>query len=320
MHGMLPLFTERAETFIFSFDVVLNVCACTYELYAAGVRLEDLLEGLPESEARKFLPKSDANGFLSAAAVVDAIQALHIELCQHIEAMGIAITAVDETSGATKPSSNTNRAGRDVGDVRKFLNRLLAVPVFNQKLLFNYFQRCLDSEIAAAKASGSYIEAVSDIPAQHIQYMGPAHCVWTDPASNRTTYQHDIIIDRGVSLEVALRRLQVESRAGDSSAFYLSRRLFSSSERPSVLLALQVPGSSSSFTIIRPNTGESPVEMDYLELSRKYTPCDVEEAKNVWEESYEFAGLCCSHGPGCGRGQECQVGRRHVKITLLTVR
>lgn len=41
---------------------------------------------------------------------------------------------------------------------RRFLNRLLGLPVARQNLLFAYFEACLHAETRAAKAEGRYFE------------------------------------------------------------------------------------------------------------------------------------------------------------------
>lgn len=46
---------------------------------------------------------------------------------------------------------------------RRFLNRLLGMPVERQTLLFNYFACTLAAEIQSAKAEGRYFEGVSDL-------------------------------------------------------------------------------------------------------------------------------------------------------------
>lgn len=65
-------------------------------------------------------------------------------------------------------------SGKDLGDVRRFLNRILGLPLFRQNLLFNYFAASLAAEIAAARAEGRYSEGVSDLFGSSIQLQGDA--------------------------------------------------------------------------------------------------------------------------------------------------
>lgn len=46
---------------------------------------------------------------------------------------------------------------------RRFLNRLLGLPVARQNLLFNYFASTLAAEVSAAKAEGRFFEGFSDL-------------------------------------------------------------------------------------------------------------------------------------------------------------
>lgn len=55
-----------------------------------------------------------------------------------------------------------------VSGCRRFLNRLLGLPVSQQNLLFSYFEKTLVAEIRAAKAEGRYFEGVSDLSGSNI--------------------------------------------------------------------------------------------------------------------------------------------------------
>lgn len=56
--------------------------------------------------------------------------------------------------------------------MRRFLNRLLGLPVHRQNLLFNYFCAVLQADIRTAKAEGRYSEGMSDLPASQISKEG----------------------------------------------------------------------------------------------------------------------------------------------------
>ena len=64
---------------------------------------------------------------------------------------------------------------------RRFLNRLLGLPVARQNLLFAYFTATLGAEIRAARAEGRYFEGVSDLGGSHVSKVEPkvrAPAVW----------------------------------------------------------------------------------------------------------------------------------------------
>lgn len=54
--------------------------------------------------------------------------------------------------------------------MRRFLNRLLGLPVHRQNLLFNYFAAMLAATIRQAKAEGRFSEGMSDLPASQISF------------------------------------------------------------------------------------------------------------------------------------------------------
>jgi hypothetical protein len=63
----------------------------------------------------------------------------------------------DTVSAAAKDANAAAApAAKDLGDVRRFLNRLLGLPLGRQNLLFNYFASTLAAEIAAARAEGRW--------------------------------------------------------------------------------------------------------------------------------------------------------------------
>ena len=67
---------------------------------------------------------------------------------------------------------------------RRFLNRILGLPLARQNLLFNYFFLTLTAQIQTAKAEGKYSEGVSDLSGGKLvevkepQVASEAHTQW----------------------------------------------------------------------------------------------------------------------------------------------
>ncbi|KAL4859390.1 Protein strawberry notch 1 [Chlorella vulgaris] len=260
-------------------------------LLPPGVNLGPILEGIPAEDAQQFLP-------------VPGKSRLHLSLRSSVDVMGIGLSAprgdtVAEDTTAAGP------AGKDMGDVRRFLNRLLGLPAV------------LGAEIRAAKAEGKYFEGVSDLPGQDIARAREPQRLWVDHLTGLPTMRHDLTIDRGASFEHAVARLHHE-RTGpsDRSGFRISRRpMFG---RQVLMLALQKPGAHNLFAIVRPNTGPSYFDMDIEELDQKYSRVSEEEAREGWEAQYEASLHSCMHGDHCQQGSSCQVGRRLTGVTILS--
>ncbi|KFM23228.1 Strawberry notch-like protein 1 [Auxenochlorella protothecoides] len=230
-------------------------------------------------------------------ALVDAVLRLHGHLRGAVGLMGIGLSA---PRGDTVAEANAGIAGgKDQGDVRRFLNRMLCLHVAEQNLLFDYFQATLAAEIRSAKAEGKYFEGVSDLPGQDISREGEPHVLWVDPLSTLSTMQHDLSVDRGLPFAEAAAQL---ARATDgASGFMVSKR--PSFGRTSYILALQKARTPGTFSIARPNTGASFFDMDLDELRAKYLPCAPEAAEAGWEQWYH---------------QSLEIGRRRTPVTVLT--
>lgn len=78
--------------------------------------------------------------------------------------------------------------------MRRFLNRLLGLPLGRQNLLFNYFAATLAAEIGAAKAEGRYSEGVSDLQVHLCWGIGKGACF----LSGRKPWPHSNLYGRGV--------------------------------------------------------------------------------------------------------------------------
>jgi hypothetical protein len=309
-----------------------DALVCASPLLPPGVALDQVLEGVAEEAAAEFRPApAQPGGRVSAAGAVEAVQRLHASLRSCVDIMGVGLaaprgdTVAEEALGpgaasavAAAAAAGTGGA-KDAGDVRRFLNRLLAVPCERQRLLFNYFQLALGAEIRAAKAAGQYTEGVSDLPGQRISRAGPPQVLWTDPLTGLPTLRHDLAVDRGASFAAARSALDHEARHGDRSGFYRSRRPMPGSGRTGYLLALQKPGGGGVFAVTRPNTGPSFFEMEVEELQDKYALLKhPEDAREGWEAAYDAALRHCGHGAACAAGDSCQWGRRLTVVTILT--
>lgn len=202
----------------------------------------------------------------------------------------------------------------EAGDVGRFLNRILGLGVKKQNLIFTYFTECLDSAIQAAKTEGRYNEGMLDIMASSVKMVGEPKQVFKEAARGNSSTKHvALIVDRGMSWEMALKRLS--NHSGKNDGFYMSRR--ETRGKRLYLLATQKENSSHVFKIARPNTGVSAFDEERADLNAKYLPIQKEKAEESWREQYEESQQHCIHGPNCRTGVSCTVGTRCYKLHLL---
>ncbi|DBA97285.1 hypothetical protein WJX77_012218 [Trebouxia sp. C0004] len=285
-------------------------------LLPSGVTLAEVLEGSSANDVKDIVASLPDSGTISAAAMIAAVETLHDQLRDCVDLMGIGLGASRADTVAEEGTAITKDQPKDIGDVRRFLNRLLGLPVARQNLLFSYFACTLTAEIRAAKADGRYFEGVSDLSGSNVTEILKPKTLWVDPYNGLKTHQNDIIFDRGMSFAAACQKLEHEKGADDSSGFRRSRRpIFG---KTMFLLALQKVGTPGVFSICRPNTGTSFFDMEVDELSAKYQAVSIEEVEEGWKDVYERSLTSCMHGPACQQGPSCQVGRRLTQVTILS--
>jgi len=190
--------------------------------------------------------------------------------------------------------------------------------VDRQNLLYSYLAATLAAETRSAIQEGRYSEGFSDLPCSSYS-RDRTGAFWTDPHSGLKTIQHDFTLDRGISYPDAELKLGRErAQPDDQSGFYEMRRQMYGIHH--VILALQRPGQSGMFTIVRPNTGVSYFDMPVDELHEKYRPCaEADNVEERWAALYDSALLHCMHGRNCAAGSTvCQAGRRKSEVTILS--
>ncbi|KAL5473421.1 hypothetical protein EMCRGX_G027903 [Ephydatia muelleri] len=203
----------------------------------------------------------------------------------------------------------------EVGDVSRFLNRILGLKVHQQNLVFSYFSECLTTVIAIAKREGRFSEGVTDIVAKSIQLLGSPREVFTQHRlSHIPTYHTHVVADRGVSWEEAAE--MARTATGQGSGFYHSKR--EQYRHQLHLLAIQKENSPLLFSVIRPNTGRSFYEESRSDLLLKYIPVTPELAEPGWRAQYESTKEHCIHGSSCKNAPDCTIGSRLTHIHLLS--
>jgi hypothetical protein len=145
----------------------------------------------------------------------------------------------------------------DLGDVGRFLNRLLGLKLLDQNMMFWYFCECLSVVISVAKREGRFNEGVTDIQAQSISMVGEPKEVFTDyKLSHVPTIHTHVVVDRGVSWEKVVKLyeehlspLSSNEIPSGGSGFYRSRR--EQYHNHLYILALQKGMSTHLFNITR---------------------------------------------------------------------
>ncbi|KAL6756388.1 hypothetical protein V8C86DRAFT_3136630 [Haematococcus lacustris] len=210
-----------------------------------GVRLADVLResvrdkqgpGVTDEELDALLTSDDSQWEAST------ITLLHAQLREYVDVMGVGVESPNgagrgrpdsvpedhaaarssggfiATGGSGAPASGKDKAaaaaGKDAGDVKRFLNRLLGLPLADQNLLFSYFAATLAAEISAAKRDGRWTEGLADLAGSRITRARPPRVLWRDPlgSSALSTLRNDFTVDRGLPFQSALAMLQHEAQ------------------------------------------------------------------------------------------------------------
>ena len=98
-------------------------------------------------------------------------------------------------------------------EVRRFLNRLLGLPLKEQNLLFDIFCATLEAVIGAARKDGKYDEGIADLSGAAVSMEAPESSLWTDPLTGAEMRSAVVSVDRGVSWHAACEKLDARLQA-----------------------------------------------------------------------------------------------------------
>ena len=102
-----------------------------------------------------------------------------------------------------------HRKESDSKNVTKFLGRLLGLSVPTQNALFHYFFSVLEYGISSAIKEGRYTDSITDLfGAECVVERIKVEDIYKDHISGATSVVHTLRVDRGLSWESALAKLQ----------------------------------------------------------------------------------------------------------------
>lgn len=217
---------------------------------------------------------------------------------------------------------------KDYNNMSKFMNRILGLPVELQNTLFKYFTDTLDAVIAQAKKAGRYDLGILDLGTggDLVKRVRCDSFLQKHATGTAKTELHTVLVERGLSWEAALEKL--EDCSDSDEGFYLSAQ--ARNNRKTAILAVADTGRSKStkggklFRVYRPNTGLQAKQETLDELKSKYQKATKKEVEKHWKENYEAAAELCSHMYWYGQcrrktmGVLCEVGLRQRQYFVLS--
>mmetsp|Transcript_31465 Transcript_31465/g.46405 ORF Transcript_31465/g.46405 Transcript_31465/m.46405 type:complete len:1291 (+) Transcript_31465:79-3951(+) len=208
-----------------------------------------------------------------------------------------------------EPKAETKRGV----EVKTFLNRIAALTVGKQNLVFSLFTSTMDDVIAEAKTTGEFEGSVEDIRATTIELTCSPENLITDASSGAHTKLATFLVDRGCSLQrvtqtfldmIPIDQDDDEVIEGDDyvakSGFYISRHRIMG--RYLVLFAkrkVQLTDEEDTekenridsdplglMVLTRPNTGTNPYEKSTADLEKRYKlVASVDDVKNIMNDT-----------------------------------
>ncbi|XP_060038209.1 protein strawberry notch homolog 2 [Erinaceus europaeus] len=196
--------------------------------------------------------------------------------------------------------------------ITKFLNRILGLEVHKQNALFQYFSDTFDHLIDRDKKEGKYDLGILDLAPGVDEIYEESQQVFQTPGhpQDGQVVLYKVTVDRGLRWEQAFAKsLEL---TGPHDGFYLSYK--ARGNQPSCLLAEQNRGKL--FTVYKPNIGRQSQLETHDSLGRRFHQVPAEEAREHWENSFNFSLTQCSHvawNRQCRlaqEGRECSQGLR----------
>eukprot|EP01004_Peranema_trichophorum_P004276 NODE_320_length_2964_cov_43.202746_g276_i0.p1 GENE.NODE_320_length_2964_cov_43.202746_g276_i0~~NODE_320_length_2964_cov_43.202746_g276_i0.p1 ORF type:complete len:742 (-),score=180.79 NODE_320_length_2964_cov_43.202746_g276_i0:62-2287(-) len=199
-------------------------------------------------------------------------------------------------------------------DVKRFLNRLLGLPIQRQWTVFSYYMEILTMVVNAAKQSGRYDDGVVDIHGESIKVVGDPMTIYKDNVSGAITANITLNIDRGIKWTRALEKFRTPATTSTLNGFYRSKKAIYG--RHMYVLALQ-SANGKDVIVYRPNTGVSQLHESVSDFLLKYANIQEDEAYDGWQSQYDESLTTCLHGKQCQSKDTCMIGLRTTRVDIL---
>ncbi|KAL4432432.1 hypothetical protein ABPG77_001731 [Micractinium sp. CCAP 211/92] len=129
---------------------------------------------------------------------------------------------------------------KDMGDVPRFLNRLLGMEPAAQQALFDFYQATLDALMERAKREGALDEGIMDIKAHSVALVGEPRVLRRDATTGASTVIYEVELDRGLPWQDALQLLEAHQQKDALAAAGLASPVAAAAV-PAVLASVPAP-------------------------------------------------------------------------------
>ena len=213
-------------------------------------------------------------------------------------------------------------------NVRRFLNRLLGVPVLRQNILFGLFADTLNATIKAAKIEGTYTEGVNQLCGQNIAVHGkPNQLVLTEPFHGARLCKTNFVTDRGMAWDQAFLLYKARGNRYPRDGFWFKKKQWYG--KPEIVLALTAPGTDElEMEVYRPNMGQvnNVPRFEFIHENTRIDDTDPGwfigsgKAKEAWDFIYDYTEFGCRHYGRCQTvrsGGKCFWGSRAERCCII---
>jgi hypothetical protein len=172
----------------------------------------------------------------------------------------------------------------DLPPIRRFLNRLLALPIATQNTLFGVFEEIVDNRVEAARAAGTLDSGAETIIADSLRVTA-SHVLRTDPVTNAETRL--VRIARRARNRTLAAESLLETYSDDADRFYINEKSNRAAYiRPTTALTdAQTGAVHKRYELIRPNDRERSLVSKFAETA--WAPASRETFLALWNREVD---------------------------------